>query len=94
MMIPECDLKVEALPDPKYNYGGQHVGSPNNPIKVTHIPSGITATVGTERSQYRNRFIALQMVEYGCLEAGFYKHYCMICNKDHNGLPCQKMEVK
>lgn len=70
-MIPTEDLEIKSLPDPKYNYGGQHVGSPNNPIQVTHIPSGITATVCTERSQHRNRKIALEMVEYGVLEAGY-----------------------
>lgn len=70
-MIPDEDLEVKALPDPNYNYGGQHAGSPINPIQVTHIPSGITATVQCARSQHKNRLIALAMVEYGCLEAGY-----------------------
>lgn len=70
-MIPDEDLEIKQLPDPKWNPGGQHVGTPNYPIQVTHIPSGITAIVCTERSQHRNRTIALAMVEYGCLEAGY-----------------------
>ena len=70
-MIPDSELEIKALRDPKYNYGGQHVGMPIEPIQVTHIPSGITATCGVMRSQHRNRQVALEMVEYGVLEAGY-----------------------
>ena len=63
------NITVEALRDPNYNYGGQHVGLPNNPIKVTHVPSGISAICGTERSQHKNRLIALEMVEFGLISA-------------------------
>jgi protein subunit release factor A len=67
-MIPDEELEIKTLRDPKYNYGGQHVGVPNTPIQITHIPTGISATCGTGRSQMRNRLIALSMVEYGLLE--------------------------
>ena len=53
MRIPDEDLKMELLRDPKYNYGGQAVGSPNEPIMVTHKPTGISATCGAMRSQYK-----------------------------------------
>jgi protein subunit release factor A len=69
-MILDKELEIKALPDPNWNYGGQYVGTEINPIQVTHKPSGITATCGTERSQHKNRIIALEMVEYGCLAAG------------------------
>lgn len=71
MKIPDADLQVEALRDPKYNYGGQVVGVPNNQIKVTHIPSGITAICGDMRSQHKNRTVAIEMVEWGVSAAGY-----------------------
>jgi len=32
-------------------------------VKVTHLPTGITAVVGFCRSQYRNRNVAVRMIE-------------------------------
>ena len=58
MDIPAEDLKVECLrPFP----GGQQVGTWSG-IRVTHLPSGLTAECKTERSQHRNRQIAMDMI--------------------------------
>ena len=32
-------------------------------VKVTHVPTGITAICGIERSQYKNRNICMEMIE-------------------------------
>lgn len=59
-MIPEGELKVEVVyPE---NRGGQHVGYTSAPIKATHLPSGISATVEM-RSQHRSRQLAVEMIE-------------------------------
>lgn len=50
--------------------GGQQVGTHICPIKVLHKPTGIYAVCDYERSQHRNRTIAMQMVEYGLAEMG------------------------
>lgn len=42
--------------------GGQHAGTPASAVRVTHIPTGIMAQVGTGRSQHRNKEIATDMV--------------------------------
>ncbi len=60
-VIPPEDLKVETLR--RDQRGGQHVGVEPCDVKVTHLPTGITATVGCCRSQYRNRNIAVRMIE-------------------------------
>ena len=60
MIAPE-DIKVELLRRPLK--GGQHVGVDPCDVKVTHLPTGITATVGFCRSQYRNRCVAIGMIE-------------------------------
>lgn len=60
------DLKIEVIQPP--NKGGQHVGIPMGSVKVTHVPTGIYAVCGCERSQSRCKRVAAAMVEYGLAE--------------------------
>ena len=39
--------------------GGQHVNRTESAVRVTHVPSGLQATASEERSQHRNRALAL-----------------------------------
>jgi peptide chain release factor len=39
--------------------GGQHVNRTESAVRVTHVPSGLQATAMEERSQHRNRKLAL-----------------------------------
>ena len=48
--------------------GGQHTGTPAAAIRVTHIPTGIMAQCGEERSQHKNKQIALEMVEWALVK--------------------------
>lgn len=62
-------LKIEVLhPEPR---GGQHVGRSHQTVKVTHLPTGISATCDYERSQMRNKRVCLAMIEYGLAEIGW-----------------------
>lgn len=45
--------------------GGQHVGTPVYPVRVVHVPTGLVAECGYERSQHKNRETAMQMIEWG-----------------------------
>ena len=67
-MKPE-HLSIESVPQQKQ--GGQHVGVISTGVKITHIPTGLTATCSIERSQMRNRNVALAMIEYGLAELEF-----------------------
>lgn len=60
-VIRDEDLKVEAL---RRHPGGQQVGT-DSKIRVTHIPSGLVAECETERSQHRNKQIAIDMIVGG-----------------------------
>lgn len=51
--------------------GGQQVGVMNHTIVVRHIPTGIYAACGTERSNMKNRNIAMSMLEWGLAEIGW-----------------------
>jgi len=65
-MIDEKLLKIEIIyckTGTTKMPGGQHAGTPASDIRVTHIPSGIFAQVGVSRSHYKNRLIAIEMIE-------------------------------
>lgn len=70
--IPEEDLQIEAwssrLP------GGQQVGLTRIGVKITHLPSGLVAHCEVERSQHKNRAIAMDMILGGLTSPHYRGH--------------------
>lgn len=66
-IIPIDDLLME-VGNP--NKGGQHVGV-DCTVKITHLPSGLVAIVNCDRSQHRNKNIALDMIAGGLTSKHF-----------------------
>ena len=65
------DLRIETILPDDYSKGGQHVGVITSRVKVTHVPTGLSASCGTERSHSRSLRIARSMLEYGLAELGW-----------------------
>ena len=54
-LLAECDVDTFRAGGP----GGQHVNTTDSAVRLSHRPSGIVIVAREERSQYRNKRIAL-----------------------------------
>ena len=59
--ISDADLEIETFK--AGGAGGQHVNKTESAVRIRHVPTGVVAACQNERSQHRNRKVAMQMLK-------------------------------